>query len=456
MWFKLGMPRLKPNLDWAVGFPAHFTSLLNPQAVGGICRQLGIRPRGKPKMSVYQLLMALAAHAFAPSGDLASHAQRLTNKKISGAALSKRRRRLPWQIFEWMMDLILGVQAEPRKHPSAFWMGYRLVGVDGTMFSARNTSGILGRIAKAASRRMGSAFAKLRVVMLVELGTHHPIAAVVDCGSKGELTLAGRLIAKVPTKSLLLGDRLFGSKNFLVAFLARWVATERDFLVRVSSVPKVQVLRRYADGSVLAQVHVRHEGAKEKILVREIRGVVCRRDGQRIEVRLWTSLLPVGKFSALELLRLYGRRWEQEIAFKELKVQLQGGPLLDSQTLETAMQEVAGLIVAQAIVARIRIQAAQSLQGKVLQISFAQVREQTQAFWYMCKWYGEVTSDEQKRQAASSMMKDLVENATRSRRPRSCPRAVRQPVTGWPRLLRNQSFTGELHCEVIQHHRSKG
>jgi hypothetical protein len=258
------MPRLKPNLDWATGFPAHFASLLNPQAVGGVCRQLGIRPRGKPKMSVYQLLMALAAHAFAASGNLAGHAQRLTNKKISGAALSQRRRRLPWQIFEWMMDLILGVQADPRKHPSAFWRGYRLVGVDGTMFSARNTSGILSRLAKAASRRMGSAFAKLRVVMWVELETHHPLAAVVDCGSKGELTLAGRLIAKVPPKSLLLGDRLFGSKNFLAAFLARWVCPERDFLVRVASIPKVRVLRRYADGSVLAQVQVRHEGPKTK------------------------------------------------------------------------------------------------------------------------------------------------------------------------------------------------
>jgi hypothetical protein len=285
--------------------------------------------------------------------------------------------------------------------------------------------------------------------MLVELGTHHPIAAVVDTGAKGELTLAGRLIAKVPLKSLLLADRLFGSRNFLVAFLHRWVDTERDFLIRVSSVPKIVVLRRYADGSVLAQVKVCYEGEKEEILVREIRGTVRRRDGKRIEVRLWTSLLPVGEFPALELLRLYGLRWEQEIAFKELKVQLQGGPLLDSQTLETAMQEVVCLIVAQAMVARIRIQTAQSLQGRVLQISFAKVREHVQGFWYMCQWYPD-TPDENKRKVAASMIKYLIENATQTRRARSCPRAVRQPVTGWPRLLRNQSFRGEIHCEVIR------
>lgn len=453
--FKLGMPRLKPNLDWATGFPAHFSSILNPQAVGGICRQLGIRPRGKPKLSVAELLMVLTAHALAPSGNLAMHAHGLSRKRVSGAALSKRRRRLPWQIFEWMMDLILGVQADPRKHPSAFWKGYRLMGVDGTMFSAKNTSGILSRIAKAASRRMGSAFAKLRVVMLVELGTHHPVAAVVEVGSKGELALAGRLIKKVPLKSLLLGDRLFGSKNFLVAFLQRWVSTERDFLIRISSLPKIQVLKQYADGSVLARLKVRCEGEKEEILVREIHGVVHRRDGKRVAVRVWTSLLSAKDFPAMELLRLYARRWEQEITFKELKVQLQGGPLLDSQTVETAMQEVACLIVAQAIVGRIRMDAARLHQGEVLQISFAQVREHVQAFWWMCQWHGD-SPEKNKRRAASEMMTFLVEHATHPRRARSCPRAVRQPVSSWPRLLRNQSTTGEIHCEVIRKKHSKG
>jgi len=58
---------------------------------------VGIRHRGKPKLSVFQLLMALTAHALAPSGNLAVHANGVSKKKISVAAFSKRRRRLPWQ-----------------------------------------------------------------------------------------------------------------------------------------------------------------------------------------------------------------------------------------------------------------------------------------------------------------------------------------------------------------------
>ena len=67
------MPKRQPNLDWATGFPEHFLSILNPQAVGGLCRQLGIRPRGLPKLSVFELLMVLVGHGLAPAGDLATN-----------------------------------------------------------------------------------------------------------------------------------------------------------------------------------------------------------------------------------------------------------------------------------------------------------------------------------------------------------------------------------------------
>jgi hypothetical protein len=35
------------------------------------------------------------------------------------------------------------------------------------------------------------------------------------------------------------------------------------------------------------------------------------------------------------------------------------------------------------------------------------------------------------------------------RRSRSCPRAVRQPIKGWPRLAKNSSAEGALTSEII-------
>ena len=130
--------------------------------------------------------------------------------------------------------------------------------------------------------------------------------------------------------------------------------------------------------------------------------------------------------------------------------------MLDSQTVETAMQEIAALIVAQAVIARIRLKASRPLHGQVLQISFAQVREHVNAFWWMCQWFGDATPEANIRRAAAAMLNFLAEHASAPRRARSCPRAVRQPVTGWPRLLCNQSLGGEIHCEIIRNKRSKG
>lgn len=45
---------------------------------------------------------------------------------------------------------------------------------------------------------------------------------------------------------------------------------------------------------------------------------------------------------------------------------------------------------------------------------------------------------------------------TPKRRARSCPRAVRQPVKGWPRLLHHQSVEGPLYFTPDDTEYSKG
>jgi hypothetical protein len=79
---------------------------------------------------------------------------------------------------------------------------------------------------------------------------------------------------------------------------------------------------------------------KEKRLAREIVGKVQRSGrGTATTTRLWTSLLDWRKHPATELLALYARRWEQEIFYKELKVDARSTPLLQSHTPLTAMQK---------------------------------------------------------------------------------------------------------------------
>ena len=100
------------------------------------------------------------------------------------------------------------------KHPQAFYHGLRLVAIDGTQFSLVNTPPILQTGAQAASRRLQAAFAKLNAVVLLEVGLHNPLAAAID-PARSEWVLALELIGKLPTRSLLLAERLYGCARFV-------------------------------------------------------------------------------------------------------------------------------------------------------------------------------------------------------------------------------------------------
>ena len=89
-------------------------------------------------------------------------------------------------------------------------------------------------------------------------------------------------------------------------------------------------------------------------------------------MRLWTSRLDEKAHPALEWLALYARRWEQERAYREFKVDLRasGDSALASYTPDTAAQEIAALLVAMAMVARTRLQMARHAGVAPLRVSF--------------------------------------------------------------------------------------
>ena len=108
------------------------------------------------------------------------------------------------------------------------------------------------------------------------------------------------------------------------------------------------------------------------MIVREIRGRLRRRNGKWTTVRLWTSLLDASRYPARELLQLYGRRWEHEITYKELKRELRDSVLLNAHTVETARQEIVALVMAQSMVSKLRQLVAETGQIAVLEVSFPQ------------------------------------------------------------------------------------
>lgn len=423
-------------------FKAVFGSMISADAIDAVLDRCGTKRRRPPAIDAPDFIAGLVFHAVSGPGTFAQHVKQLTDESITDSALSQRRSRLPEAVFERIMAEGLEPLADPQKHPEAFYAGLRLCGVDGTRFSVANTPSVKRSMRKAKSRRGRAAFAQLGAVVLLELGLRNPIGAALGGQEESEMVLARRLWSSLPERSLLIADRYYGVREALVGLPTEG---DREFLVRVRANLKPRYLESYADGSVLAEL----ESGQGQRQVREIVGQVRRGGGRATTVRVWTSLLDWRRYPAAELLGLYARRWEQESFYRELKVDTRSLPQLASHTPQTALQEVAALILGYAVLVRHRMEAAALGEVGVLRISFMKTLFVVRGLWQFLELSSDLLSAEDIHVVVRRALKQVADLAITTRRHRSCPRALRQPVRRWPRLMKNTYVHGAPEVSVI-------
>ncbi len=418
-----------------------------------LCVQFTSQVERKRKLSAAQLVSALVFHQLQPAGTLGTHARQLHGPAMSEPAHAERRQGMPLGLFEAVMSAALQPLAEATRHPQSFYAGRRLVGVDGTQFSVSNTPAIAGRLSKALTRRLRAAFAKVRLVTLVELGLHNPLAAAVGLGSTGEQTLAAGVWAHVPENALVLMDRLFGLPLTLWQAQQAWAGRDIAVLARVKANVKVQVLTQLADGSAIVEVPVvnARRPRVDTLRVREIHASGVTTAGRPFHLRLWTTLLDAQAHPAETLARLYRQRWEHETYYHLLKLDIRGSDILASHTVETALQEMAALVLATAVIARVRVAAGLVLDAPPTRVSFLKVLLPTLQLWRMFAWSVGILTPEQQRQLVAVYLEEIRATALLpARRARSCPRAVRQVMSSWPRKIHQPCFQGRATVFVTR------
>ena len=424
------------------GFLAAFDELLPPERVPTVPPRRG----AKPRVPLAALLTTLVFHVMHAAGTLAEHFALLFEDALSESACADRRARTPWQVFADLMARALRPLAHRTRHPEAYWQRWRLVALDGTQFSLINTPANQAARPKSRSRRGPAAFAKITTGVLLELGLHNPLAAAIGQIGQSEWQLARSLLARLPKGVLLLADRLHGCAAFVDEL---WNACQRvgsHFLIRARTPIKVQVLRRLADGSRLVRVPVYFPKTRRVSHYRELREIrvrVGRKGFPSQALRLWTSLLDPVAAPADQLAPLYAQRWEHELFYRHLKRELRRGSLLQSHTVTTAAQEIAALMLASALLAQERARAAAGLLP-VLRVSFVKTLELLRPLWLIFEVGADLLSARVQVELLERRYEHLRQSATRRRRSRSCPRAVRQPVSQWPRLFATQSTEGPV------------
>lgn len=434
------------------GFFAALFALIAPGRFEALAKYKNSKRGRPPELSLPDLLAALLFHFLCGAGTASEHLFQLFGRRLSDSAIAERRSVLPWALWEHWLREALRSTAHRRRHPEAFYRGWRLVAIDGTQYSVSNTPQTLGQLVKASSRRSKAAFAKITACVLLEVGLHNPLAAAIGHGGQSEWQLSAQLIAQLAKGCLLLADRLYGCAAFAALALDQCQKVKSHFLIRARSNIKATVQRRFRDGSRLIQLPVRHPKTRQvlrTVVVREMWAQVHRNGWRSQPVRLWTSLLDPTSAPAAELVELYGQRWELELYFRQLKLQLRRTELLQSHTVTTATQEIALLILASALVARERLHAAQGV-APVLRVSFAKVLELLRPLWLVLAIGGDLLTDDQQHELTQRFYDHMLLCLVQKRLPRSCARKVRQPVGKWPRLLATESWQGPLSFSILR------
>jgi hypothetical protein len=401
--------------------------------------------RGRPPLlATEDIIAGLAWHVLQPCGTLAQNLSMLGTDSLCDAALSERRQSLGAQPWLDALEGFLGPVADPHRHPHAFYRGLRLVGVDGTTFNVANTPAMKLSAKKSKARRGSAAFHRVGCVALVELGTHCTLALRVAQNDESEGALSAQIVDALGSDDLLIADRYYGSGKWAARILR--LPQHPHFLLRVQDRFGALTERRLGDGSRL--VRVKDPDSGEFIMLREIKAKV-RRPGKRwVKVRFWTNLLDHRRYPAQELLALYAMRWEHEIAYREIKQYIHDDNLLLSHTPVTAIQEICALFMAQAIVTRVRTKTADVHSVSVMQISFEKTLNACRNLCWLVSVTGDCLSTAQLQKISQAVERQLIAQASKQRRKRSCPRKVRQPINKWPRLMKTQYDKGDFEYEI--------
>jgi hypothetical protein len=297
-------------------------------------------------LALYPLLCQRAVYSKVVSG-LRLFYPDLAKQVPSKSAFSYRRAQLGVAPVEWLFALCARPRATEQT-PGAFWKGMRLMAIDGTVDSVPDTEDNRAFFRYSSDDETShSPFPQVRLVLLIECGTHLITDVELSGCRQGEISSARELLARsLGPHMLLLWDSGFHSSELI--FLA--CKAQAHVLGRLKSNVLTKPVKRLADGSYLTYIYEdqdHHRGERRLVRVISYTFTDERVPSAGQTHRLMTTLLDPELYPAQELAVLFHERWHVELVFDEVKTHLRlAARTLRSRTPEGVVQEVYGLLLA--------------------------------------------------------------------------------------------------------------
>lgn len=265
---------------------------------------------------------------------------------VGRAAISALRIRIGAQPLGELVRRCCAPLADAATHPSAFYRGLRLVGIDGSTFELADEADNDQAFGRPGGRQGKAGYPQARCALLAECGTHAILAANLGPYRCGEWELCKPLLDSLKPGMLCMADRGFGG-------FEHWeqaAATGAQLLWRCPSTRNLPVEQLLGDGSYLSTIRPtgvsRAQARARAITVRVIDYKLPNVPDGEPHYRLITTLLDANAAPAMELAELYHRRWEMEAIYDELKTHLrQSRRVLRSKTAALVRQEFYGWVL---------------------------------------------------------------------------------------------------------------
>ena len=260
------------------------------------------------------------------------------------SALSQARTRLGSAAVRKIYETIVRPLATGRTM-GAWFRRWRVVSIDATVLDVADTAAN-ARVFRRPGVSYGSAaYPQVRLVSLLENGTHILFGAKIASCRTHEAKLARQVIESLPKDALCLADRAF----FGYPLWQQALATGADLLWRLKADANLPKLQKLPDGSYLTTIYPSVKARKKDIggiPARLIEFAIDTRKGTE-HYRLLCSIMDYRKAPAIQLAHLYNSRWTIETVFGELKTALRGsGMVLRAQRPDHIRQEIYGMLMA--------------------------------------------------------------------------------------------------------------
>jgi hypothetical protein len=342
------------------------------------------------------------------------------------SAFSKARQRLGVAPMRELFREVSGPMARVDT-PGGFYRTWRLMGIDGTTFDMPDTPENECIFGRGGNQRSPNAFPQVRVLALCELGTHTICDIALRPIRGSEQEMVPHLLRSLEHGMLLLWDRNFFGYKLVQSVLAQGshllarVKTSQLIFQRVETLP---------DGSYLSKIYPSFNDRRANRNGRLVRVIEYTHDdpnrpGCGQKNRLLTDLLDPADLPAHAAMLLYHERWEQELAFDEIKTHLNGRELLlRSKTPRGVVQELYGLFLAHRITRQVIADAARQRKVDPDRLSFLNTLRVLQCHFHESparsveEWYQRV-------------LREVGRQELRPRRNRWYPRVVKRKMKKW-------------------------